>query len=227
MCNALTSFKELQDENAMLKGTVKKYESRLNAMEHAMNNLMRRLIYYENPHGPPSQNLIPARQRKASSSKDSSGTSSTFDIHSTLNHVSHARFTPATDFEDSADIWNNVASSWWDFTRDDSNGDIDIRSSGMGWFTSTLAITNVIQSDGTMSWAQVTFNSDKDFRDARISTGWLSYDYETVAIHEIGHVAGIRHHTFTSGSPMSSYTQANHVDRTLSSHDISTIGSMY
>ena len=154
-------------------------------------------------------------------------TDMTFDIHSTLNHVSHASFTPATDFEDSADVWNNVASSWWDFTRDDSDGDIDIKSRGMGWFTSILAITNAIQSDGTMSWAQVAFNSDKDFRDARTSTGWLSYDYETVAIHEIGHVAGIRHHTSTSGSPMVSYIPANHIDRTLNPHDISTIGGMY
>lgn len=154
-------------------------------------------------------------------------TDMTFDIHSTLNHISHASFTPATDFEDSADIWNDVSSSWWDFTRDDSDGDIDIKSRGMGWFTSTLAITNAIQSEGTMSWAQVTFNSDKDFRDVLISTGWFSYDYETVAIHEIGHVAGIRHHTSTSGSPMVLYIPANHVDRTLNSHDVSTIGGMY
>ena len=78
MCNALKSFKELQDENAMLKGMNKRYESRLKAMEQTMEDLMRRLSYYENPHSPPSQNSIPTRQRKASSSssKGSSGTRS-------------------------------------------------------------------------------------------------------------------------------------------------------
>ena len=72
MCHALKSFKELQDKIAVLEGmnkrcesTVKKYESmieryesRLKAMEHAMNNLMRRLSCYGNPYNSPSQCLV-------------------------------------------------------------------------------------------------------------------------------------------------------------------------
>ncbi|MCE2614515.1 MAG: hypothetical protein LVO36_01280 [Nitrosopumilus sp. (ex Thoosa mismalolli)] len=48
-------FQELQDENAMLKGMNKRYESiieryenRLKAMKHTVGNLMRHLNYYEN-----------------------------------------------------------------------------------------------------------------------------------------------------------------------------------
>ena len=33
-------------------------------------------------------------------------TDMTFDINSSLNNISHASFTPATDFEDAADVWN-------------------------------------------------------------------------------------------------------------------------
>ena len=38
-------------------------------------------------------------------------TDMTFDIHSSMYHVSHYSFTPATDFEDAADVWNNVSGS--------------------------------------------------------------------------------------------------------------------
>ncbi len=39
-----------------------------------------------------------------------------------------------------------------------------------------------------MSYAKLEFNSNKDFRDVNVSQGWWSYDYETVSIHEIGHI---------------------------------------
>ncbi len=55
----------------------------------------------------------------------------------------------------------------------------------------------------------------------------MSYDYETVAIHEIGHVAGIHDHTTTSSSPMIASISVNTVDRTLNSHDKATIRGMY
>lgn len=78
-----------------------------------------------------------------------------------------------------------------------------------------------------MAYAAVEFNTDKDFRDVNVSQGWWSYDYETVAIHEIGHVAGIHEHTNTTSSPMRGHIGTNVVDRTLNSHDIATIGGMY
>ena len=124
-------------------------------------------------------------------------TDMTFDIHSSLNNISHQSFTPATDFEDAANVWNSVSGSWWDFTRDDSNGDIDIKSKSFSWFSSDLAVTTWYAHGGTMSYAKLEFNSNKDFRDVNVSQGWWSYDYETVSIHEIGHIAGIHGHTST------------------------------
>ena len=58
-------FKEIQDENAKLKGMIKKYEGRLSEMAEAIAKLQHRLDYYENPHSPPSQNSIPTMKRKA------------------------------------------------------------------------------------------------------------------------------------------------------------------
>lgn len=150
-----------------------------------------------------------------------------FDIQSSLDNVSHSSFTPATDFEDAADVWNAVSSSEWDFTRDDSSNDVEIGAWFMGWHISTLAETTWYDNGGYMQWAYVDFNSAKDFRDTNVSQGWWSYDYETVAVHEIGHVAGIHGHTTTSSSPMIATISTNTVDRTLSSHDESTIGGMY
>ena len=154
-------------------------------------------------------------------------TDMTFDIKSSLNNISHASFTPATDFEDAADVWNNISSSWWDFTRDDADGDINIGAHPFGWILSDLAETSWVANGGTMAFAAVEFNTDKDFRDVNVSQSWWSYDYETVAIHEIGHVAGIHDHTETAGSPMRGHIPVNTVDRTLNSHDIATIGEMY
>ena len=150
-----------------------------------------------------------------------------FDIQSSLNSISHQSFTPATDFEDAADVWNSVRSSWWDITRDDSSNDILIGARSMGWFSMTLAETRYIAMDGDMRWAKIDFNSSKDFRDVNVSQGWLSVDFETVAVHEIGHVAGIHGHTATVGSPMNAKISVNVVDRTLNSHDIAVIGGMY
>ena len=145
-----------------------------------------------------------------------------------MSNISHTSFTPATDFEDAADVWNDVSDNWWDFTRDDSRGDIDIKSKSFSWQSSDLAVTTVISNNAnTMTYAKVEFNSNKDFRDVSVSQGWWSYDYETVAVHEIGHVAGIPEHTAISSSPMQEYIAPNTVDRTLYSHDKAIIKGMY
>ena len=154
-------------------------------------------------------------------------TDKTFDINSSLDGISHVSFTPATDFVDAANVWNGVSSSWWDFTRDDTRGDIDIGARSFGLLSVTLAKTYIIATEDTMTFAIVDFNIWKDFRDINVSPGRWSYDYESVAIHEIGHVAGIRGHTGTPSSPMNAVLPANTVDRTLNSHDISTIRGMY
>ena len=97
----------------------------------------------------------------------------------------------------------------------------------MGFHIATLAETTYIAGSGVMYDAYIDFNSAKDFRDVNVSQGWWSYDYETVAVHEIGHVAGIHDHTSTSSSPMQAVLATNTVDRTLNSHDIATIEGMY
>ena len=144
-----------------------------------------------------------------------------------MNNISHTSFIPVTDFEDAADVWNNVSGNWWDFTREDNNGDIDIKSTSFSWWSTDLAETTAISYNGVMAFAQIDFNSNKDFRDVNVSQGWWSYDFETVAIHEIGHVAGIHEHTTTSSSPMQEDISTNTADRTLNSHDKSTIRGMY
>ncbi len=154
-------------------------------------------------------------------------TDMTFDSTLSLNNISHQSFTPATDFVKSANVWNNVPLSWWNFTRDDSNGDIDIGAHLVGWFSSTLAETSYITNNGVMSYTDLEFNSHQDFGDVNISQGWRSCDYETVAIHEIRHVAGIHDHTETTSSPIRATLSSNTVDRSLNSHDISTIRGMY
>ena len=154
-------------------------------------------------------------------------TDMTFNINPSLDGIAHASFAPAADFEDAADVWNNVSSSWWDFTRDDANGDIDIGAHSFGWLSSDLAKTTWVADSGVMAYATVEFNADKSFSDANVAQGWWSYDYKTAAIHEIGHVAGIHDHTEAAGSPMRAHIMVNAVDRVLSSPDIATIGGMY
>ena len=117
----------------------------------------------------------------------------------------------------------NVSGNWWDFTRDDSNGSVDIGSHSFGWFSTTLAQTDYATTGNRMDEASISFNTEIDFRDVNVSQGWWSYDFESVAVHEIGHVAGIHEHTTTSSSPMQQYHSTNTADRTLNSHDKATI----
>ncbi len=124
----------------------------------------------------------------------------TFDPDSSLYHISHFSFTPATELEDAADAWNDVSGSWWEFTRDDDDGNIAISARSFGLFSLILAETITMSSNGVMAYASVEFNTPVDFRDVTISQGWFSYDFESVAVHEIGHVAGIHDHSAASGS---------------------------
>ena len=79
--------------------------------------------------------------------------------------------TPDKDFEDLADVWNDVSGSWWDITRDDSSNNVEIGAWYMGWHISTLAETTYIASNGVMYDAYIDFNSAKDFRDVNVSQG--------------------------------------------------------
>ncbi len=153
----------------------------------------------------------------------------TYDVSSSLDDVSHASFTPDADFDDSIDVWNNVSTNWFDLTRNDSTGKIDVGSHSFGWFSTTLAETEMewLEPSMVMTDADIEFNTEIDFRDVNVSQGWYSYDFESVAVHEIGHASGIYEHTTTSSSPMQEFHSINTVDRTLNSHDISTIGGMY
>ena len=154
-------------------------------------------------------------------------TDKTFYVKPSLDDIAHASFAPAADFEDAADVWNGMPSSWWDLTRSDAGGDVDVGAKSFGRFSYTLAETRYVANNGVMYLASIDFNTAIDFRDVSVSQGWWSYDYKTVAIHEIGHMAGIHDHTGTAGSPMRAYLEANAVDRTPSDHDIATIGGMY
>ena len=86
-----------------------------------------------------------------------------------MDGISHVSFTPATDFVDAANVWNSVSSSWWDFTRDDTRGDIDIGARSFGLLSVTLAKTYIIATEDTMTFAIVDFNIWKDFRDINVS----------------------------------------------------------
>ena len=90
-----------------------------------------------------------------------------------------------------------------------------------------MAVTDYLPHDGRTVWAEIKFDSDKDFRDASVSQGWLSLDFKTVTMHETGHAVGICDHAKTANSPMAAKIAPNTAYPTINSHNIATIGGMH
>lgn len=75
MIHALTDIKELRDEIAGLRGMLAKQDNAISKqnqtisdLNRTISDLRRRLVYYENPHSPPSKNSIPTVKRKKAGS---------------------------------------------------------------------------------------------------------------------------------------------------------------
>lgn len=149
-----------------------------------------------------------------------SSASHTYDCDSTLSNLSTSYIDECDDLQNAADVWNNVSNSDWDL-NENSSGAIPIGAANLA--TGTLATTTVYGSPITS--ADMDFNTDYTWTDSNIATS--GYDYESVAVHEMGHLLHLGHEPFNSSSPMYATISEDTVKRTLVSHDIDVIRDMY
>lgn len=143
-----------------------------------------------------------------------------YTCESGLDNLSTSYIDTCDDLQDAADVWNDVVNSDWDLTYD-SNGEIPIDASNLA--TGVLATTTTTGSPITS--ASIDFNTDVTFTDSNIATS--GFDYESVAIHEMGHLLHLVHEPFNSSSPMYNEIDEDTVKRTLASHDVDVIRDMY
>lgn len=149
----------------------------------------------------------------------SSGTHD-YDCEAGLDNLDTNYIDACDNLQDAADVWNDVSNSDWDLTED-ASGEIPIDAENLA--TGVLATATTTGSPITS--ATIDFNTDYTFTDSTQDT--TDFDYETVAIHEMGHLLHLVHEPFNSSSPMYYAIPEDTVKRTLASHDIDVIRDMY
>jgi len=148
--------------------------------------------------------------------------SHTYDCLSSLNNLSTSYINTCDDLQNAADVWNNVVNSDWDLNESGS-GEIPIGSQNLA--TGTIALTTTWVTGSTVTQNQLDFNTDHTFTDSNIATS--GYDYESIAVHEIGHSLHLNEEYVNSSSPMYYTIGEDTVRRTLAQHDIDVIRDMY
>jgi len=147
----------------------------------------------------------------------------TYKCFSSLDSLADSYVDECGDLEPSADYWNNVANSNWDLTES-SSGEVDMTGANLGT-GSTIARMTPTYSWGTIIDAKIEFNNQKSFTDAA-QTAINAFDWQTVAVHEMGHLLKLNHNS-ESGSPLYSMLDYDEVRRALTSHDESVTAGKY
>ena len=147
----------------------------------------------------------------------------TYDCKNSLNNLNSSYIDECDDLQNAADVWNRIVNSDWDLTGS-IGGTIAIGSANLD--TGTLATTtNTVTNRDVITDSLLNFNTDYTWTDSNIATS--RYDYESVAIHEFGHMLQLQHEPFNTNSPMYGSLTEDTVKRTLVQHDIDVIRDMY
>lgn len=148
----------------------------------------------------------------------------TYKCDSSLNSMADSTVNECGDLSTAANEWNRVSSSNWSLTKS-SNGEIDVSAANLGSGT-TLAMMTPTFSWITIVDAKIEFNTQKSFTDVARNSGSDSFDWKTVATHEMGHLLKLNHNGDT-GSPMYPTLDEDVQRRSLTSHDKQAIQGKY
>lgn len=132
------------------------------------------------------------------------------------------------DLAYAAGKWNAVGTSNWDFTENptSTSSNINVWTAPLGF--GVLGLTQHVPCTTCNPYtdADVWFSTQYPYGDISQGDSSVYYDYESIAIHEFGHVPGIGHNT-NSASVMYASIGAGVEKETLHSSDISDIGLLY
>lgn len=139
---------------------------------------------------------------------------------SSLSSIDNDVIDPCPDFQKAADLWNKVDQSAWSLTGS---------TSGINIGAEDLEPMRTIARASTFGWpfhitAWINFNTDHAFGNGPTPAG--SFDYKTVALHEIGHLLRLNHRPDTS-SIMHQSLSPNTVKFQLANPEIAAIQEMY
>lgn len=125
------------------------------------------------------------------------------------------------DLTTSANVWNSVSDSEWDFTSGSSSADVPVYACDIG----DLGYFQPVGSGSTITGGWVCISENYEMGDVPAGDT-NSIDYITLVIHEFGHVAGLSH-SMTSGSVMEEGQSTGESLHTLHSSDESDLEGLY
>ena len=148
----------------------------------------------------------------------------TYKCLSSLDSLADSSVDECDDLQTAADYWNDVANSDWDLTEN-SSGEVEMSGANLGTGTTIARMTPTTNWYGGFIDAKIEFNNQKDFTDSAQGDE-DAFDWQTVAVHEIGHLLKLNHNSET-GSPLYSTLDEDVVRRTLTAHDKSVTAGKY
>jgi len=148
----------------------------------------------------------------------------TFQCLSSLYTLGDLTVSECTDFGLATDYWDDVTDSDWNLYYS-SSGEVELSGANLGT-GSTIALTTLTNNWGTITDAKIEFNNQKSFTDASV-TSLSSYDWQSVSVHETGHLLNLGEEWLNTDSPMYWDLGYDEVRRALEPHDIAAIQGKY
>lgn len=147
-----------------------------------------------------------------------------------LTTITHELVSPCSKAQEAATTWNNVQGSDWTLTYTNGNS-APIHLMG------TQASKNVYVGESVpyidtktkkIVYADVKFDLDYSFTDvSKRNSNVNYYDFESIALHEFGHLQWLSHSRFNSDSIMQDNLAPNTIRDTPEKHDIDVLKARY
>jgi hypothetical protein len=124
-----------------------------------------------------------------------------------------------------AATWTNVADSNWSLTYN-SSGEIPIKAGFICSCTTIAETSRTFDGNGDIDSSEIKLNTNKSFSDTTQTTGAYK-DYETVMLHEMGHLTRLGHEALNGNSPMYATINDDEEKRNLAYHDKAALAGQY
>lgn len=145
-----------------------------------------------------------------------------------LSDITHELINPCADLANAAFTWNSVSRSNWTLTfTAGSSAPIHVMSANLTNADRLAETIPVIQNNKIIG-GNIIFHLDHGFTNSAV-TGSNSdyYDYESIALHEFGHLQWVGHSTWNHDSVMRSNLEPGTVRNVLEQHDLDVLRARY
>lgn len=148
--------------------------------------------------------------------------------NSNLRNLTYELIDPCRELAKAAASWNNIPNSNWTLTFTPGTSPIHVFSERLIQNDYLGKTMPMYHRNGYIVGADVKFNLTHGFTDvSNPSSNTRYYDFESVALHEFGHVQEAGHSILNIDSVMQASISPNTIRNTPEQHDIDVLQDRY